>query len=168
MPTTTKEFSVVLVSIVCSAPFAYVVKRISETFGQFDGKKAQALVESGDVDAFTSYVAGGAGDHDFAIFFALDQGSAMTLMGDPTLSYLFLIGNAVTAAGLFKFEAGSGLFAPLRVCVAERDGTTFIEYDLPSSLAYQYDTLLGTPVPPVLDQKLRGYLEAIASEAVQS
>lgn len=168
MPTTTKEFSVSLVSIECSAPFEQVVKRIGETFGQFDGEKAQEIVESGDVEAFKRYVADGAGDHDFAIFYALNQGSAMTLMGDPILSYLFLIGNAVTAAGLFRFEPGTGLFAPLRVCVAERNGTTFIEYDLPSSLAYQYDTLVDTPVPPMLDQKLRGYLEAIAGDAAQS
>jgi hypothetical protein len=46
----------------------------------------------------------------------------MRLAGIPIESKFYLVGNAVTARGLFEYTGAAGLGAPVRVCVSQRDG----------------------------------------------
>ena len=45
----------------------------------------------------------------------------------------FHLGNAVIARGLFGYTGGSGLGAPVQICMSQRDKTR-IDMDLPSAL----------------------------------
>lgn len=75
----------------------------------------------------------------FSLFFKFDQGPAFRLAGIPIESRFYLFGNVTIAQGLFTHSPVSGLGAPVRFCVSQRDGEeeTRIDIDEPSSFFSQ-------------------------------
>jgi hypothetical protein len=102
--------------------------------------------------------------HPFSLFFRFDQGPVFRLAGIPIESRFYLFGNATIAQGLFKYSAVSGLGAPVRFCVSQRDGDeeTRIDIDEPSSFFSQVPELKASSVPAELDEKMIRLLQQAA------
>jgi hypothetical protein len=85
-----------------------------------------------DKQGLEAYVARVSAPRKFSIFWDFEQGSAFRLAGIP-IEAKFYLGNAVIARGLFGYTGGSGLGAPVQICMSQRDKTR-IDMDLRSAL----------------------------------
>jgi hypothetical protein len=155
------------VTLSSAAPFQTVVQRLEAAFPPIEPREIDALVARGDPGALRSFLEASAPDMRFNTFQILDQGGAMSLLGTPIASRAYLVGNALIAQRMFELEPAAGLGAPVRVVVTEGpEGRTHIDYDEPSSTFSQFPTLARSPVPPMLDAKLRqAFLAALSEEA---
>jgi hypothetical protein len=145
-------------------PFGHVVARLEATFPLVDLKQIELLVAAGDGAALRAFLERSAPGISFNVFLSLDQGGAMSLLGTPLKSRFYLVGNALIAQRMFALEPAAGLSAPVRIVVSEAaDGFTHIDYNEPTSIFGQFPSLRESPVPPMLDEKLREALTAIAA-----
>jgi uncharacterized protein (DUF302 family) len=73
----------------------------------------------------------------------------------PAKSKFYLVGNAVIARGLFRYTAASGLGAPVRVCVSQRDDEeTRVDLDQVTAFFSKFPETAPSDVPQLLDTKL--------------
>ncbi|HEX8796194.1 MAG TPA: DUF302 domain-containing protein [Polyangiaceae bacterium] len=145
-------------------PFDQVVARLEATFPRIDPNQIDAIVVAGDGPGLRGFLERSAPGTSFNVFFSLDQGGAMTLLGTPLKARFYLVGNALIAQRLFALEPAAGLSAPVRIVISEAaDGATHIDYEEPTSVFGQFATLRESPVPRLLDEKLREALTAIAT-----
>lgn len=153
---TASEFHGRRISLRSAAPFEAVVARFELSFPPIDPAEIDQVVAQGDPGDLRAYFEGKAPGPSFNVFQMLDQGSAMTLLGTPLRSRYYLVGNALIAQGMFALESATGLCAPVRVVITEtgEDGTQ-IDYDEPTSIFSQFPALVDSPIPPMLDLKLR-------------
>jgi uncharacterized protein (DUF302 family) len=94
----------------------------------------------------------------------MEHGPVMRLAGIPIESKFYLVGNPVTARGLFKYTAAAGLGAPVRICVSQRDGEeTRIDLDQPSTFFSQFPELAHSDVPQLLDTRMVNVFEDAAA-----
>lgn len=153
------------ISLGSAAPFDAVVARFETAFPPIDPAEIDARVAQGDGEALRAFFEARAPGLSFNAFQMLDQGGAMTLLGTNLKSRYYLVGNALIAQRMFALEPATGLCAPVRVVVTEvPGGGTRIDYDQPTSIFSQFPTLAGSPVPPLLDVKLREAFTAVLSE----
>jgi hypothetical protein len=88
----------------------------------------------------------------------------MRLAGIPIESKFYLIGNAVIARGLFEYSGASGLGAPVRICVSQRDGEqTRIDMDDQLSFFSKFAEMKPSSVPALLNEKLTKFFQEIAA-----
>jgi hypothetical protein len=88
----------------------------------------------------------------------------MRLAGIPIESKFYLIGNAVIARGLFEYSGASGLGAPVRICVSQRDGEqTRIDMDDQLSFFSKFPEMKPSSVPALLNEKLTQFFQEIAA-----
>jgi uncharacterized protein (DUF302 family) len=141
--TTKKAFTCNLVTIRSKKSFGEVTNAIETMFQDFDLDKLRKLTEAKDAKAVAQYVDQVSKPHPFSLFFKFDQGPIFRLAGIPIESRFYLFGNATIAQGLFKYSPVSGLGAPVRFCVSQRDGDeeTRIDIDEPSSFFSQFPEL---------------------------
>jgi uncharacterized protein (DUF302 family) len=162
--TTKKAFTCNLVTIRSKKSFGEVTDAIENMFQYFDLDKLRNLVETNDAKAVAQYVEQVSKPHPFSLFFRFDQGPIFRLAGIPIESRFYLFGNATIAQGLFKYSPVSGLGAPVRFCVSQRDGDegTRIDIDEPSSFFSQIPELNASSVPAELDEKMIRLLQQAA------
>jgi hypothetical protein len=145
-------------------PFEQVVARLEAAFPLIDRNQIDLIVAAGDGAGLRNFLERSAPGVSFNVFLWLDQGGAMSLLGTPLKSRFYLVGNALIAQGMLALEPAAGLSAPVRIVVSEAaDGATHIDYDEPTSIFGQFPTLRESTVPPMLDEKLREALTAIAA-----
>jgi uncharacterized protein (DUF302 family) len=162
--TTKKAFTCNLVTIRSKKSFGEVTNAIETMFQDFDLDKLRKLTEAKDAKAVAQYVDQVSKPHPFSLFFKFDQGPIFRLAGIPIESRFYLFGNATIAQGLFKYSPVSGLGAPVRFCVSQRDGDeeTRIDIDEPSSFFSQFPELKASSVPAELDEKMIRLLQQAA------
>ena len=103
------------------------------------------------------------GAQELMIFYILDHGAALYMVGARRSAKQYLIGNPLTAIEMSRHDIRAALYAPLRVLVYEpKAGQTIVEYDQPSSLFGQFGREDVTQVALGLDTKLE---RAIAQAA---
>jgi hypothetical protein len=87
-------------------------------FRMVDLPKLASMTEAG-IQAYFQEISG---DHEFSIFFKLDQGSTQRLAGFPLDCRFYLIGNAVIVNGLFQYGATAASIwtSPLRPSASSR------------------------------------------------
>ena len=152
METKRNKFTCELVTIWTKKPFAQVTKEIETMFQHYDLSTLAKLSAEGDTAGLAEFAKKTGAPTEYAIFFQLDQGSTMRPAGIPIESRFYLLGNPVIAQGLFRYCGASGLDAPVRFCVSQRDGEdTRIDIDLPSSFFSQFPELRESTVPARLD-----------------
>ena len=120
--TTTTEFTCKLITIRTKKSFDDVTAAMESLFQPVDLKRLADMTAAGDQAGIQSYFEEISGDHEFSIFFQLDQGSTQRLAGYPINCRFYLIGNAVIVNGLFEYGAMAGLGAPVRVCISQNEG----------------------------------------------
>jgi uncharacterized protein (DUF302 family) len=74
-----------------------------------------------------------------------------------------VVGNPRFAARMTEYDIRAGLYAPLRVLIyADDSETTWVEYDLPSTLFCQFKNHKVNEVAADLDRKLASLIEQAA------
>lgn len=158
------EFSCKLITIRSKKTFDAVTGALESLFVRVDGEKLADMTAAGDQEGIRKYFEEISGDHEFSIFYQLDQGSTQRLAGYPINCRFYLIGNAVIVNGLFEYGAMAGLGAPVRVCISQSDGEDVrIDVDEPTAFFSQSPELKDSKVPAILDRDLINHLIAFAS-----
>ena len=161
---TTTEFTCKLITIRTKKSFDDVTAAMESLFQPVDLKRLADMTAAADQAGIQSYFEEISGDHEFSIFFQLDQGSTQRLAGYPINCRFYLIGNAVIVNGLFEYGAMAGLGAPVRVCISQNEGQDVrIDVDEPTAFFSQFPEFKDSKVPAILDNDLIDHLVAFAS-----
>jgi hypothetical protein len=100
---------------------------------------------------------------ELSIFLKRDHGILVSLHGGVRDAVQYEIGNPLTASRMTRYQLAAGLYAPLRVIIYEKDdGSSCIEYDLPSSLFGQFGDDRVAEVARGLDVSLARALSTAA------
>ncbi|MDT5169803.1 MAG: hypothetical protein QOD02_3134, partial [Mycobacterium sp.] len=127
-----------LITIRSKKSFAEVTDALESLFKMVDLQRLADMTAAGDQAGIHAYFEELSGDHEFSIFFKLDQGSTQRLAGIPIDCRFYLIGNAVIVNGLFRYGATAGLGAPVRVCISQNEGEQVrIDLDEPTAFFNQ-------------------------------
>ena len=160
--TTRTRFDGVLTTIRSRKSFFEVTQAIERALPRFHIPKLMEYVTHGDRAGVEAYV--DATSQPFSIFWDFEQGSTMRLAGIPIESKFYLVGNAVIARGLFQYSGASGLGAPVRICVSQRDGEqTRIDMDDQLSFFSKFVEMKPSSVPALLNEKLTKFFEEVAA-----
>ena len=160
--TTRTRFDGVLTTIRSRKSFFEVTQAIERALPRFHIPKLMEYVTHGDRAGVEAYV--DATSQPFSIFWDFEQGSTMRLAGIPIESKFYLVGNAVIARGLFQYSGASGLGAPVRICVSQRDGEqTRIDMDDQLSFFSKFAEMKPSSVPALLNEKLTKFFEEVAA-----
>ena len=161
---TETEFTCKLITIRTKKSFTEVTGALESLFKPVDLQKLADMTAAGDQAGIQSYFKEFSDDHEFSIFFQLDQGSTQQLAGLPIDCRFYLIGNAVIVNGLFEYGATAGLGAPVRVCISQNKGEDVrIDVDEPTAFFSQFPELKDSKVPAILDRDLIKHLVNFAS-----
>ena len=161
---TETEFTCKLITIRTKKSFTEVTGALESLFEPVNLQQLADMTAAGDQAGIQSYFKELSGDHEFSIFFQLDQGSTQRLAGLPVNCRFYLIGNAVIVNGLFEYGATAGLGAPVRVCISQNEGEDVrIDVDEPTAFFSQFPELKDSKVPAILDRDLIKYLVNFAS-----
>jgi uncharacterized protein (DUF302 family) len=126
--------------------------------GQFHPSAYEAL-EHGNPEAARARLESMAGPSGFMRFSTSDHGAVLRLVGQPRKAIQYLLGNPLIAVEMTRHAIGAALYAPLRVLLYEaEEGTTCVEYDLPSSLFGQFGSEDVDRVAESLDRKLEALI----------
>ena len=160
--TTRTKYEAVLLTIRSRKSFFEVTQAIESSMQRFHTPKLMEYVTHGDRVGVEAYV--DSTSRPFSIFWDFEQGSTMRLAGIPIESKFYLIGNAVIARGLFQYSGASGLGAPVRICVSQRDGEqTRIDMDDQVSFFSKFVEMKPSTVPTLLNEKLTRFFEEVAA-----
>ena len=160
--TTRTQYDGVLTTIRSRKSFFEVTQAIERALPRFHIPKLMEYVTHGDRAGVEAYV--DATSQPFSIFWDFEQGSTMRLAGIPIESKFYLVGNAVIARGLFQYSGASGLGAPVRICVSQRDGEqTRIDMDDQLSFFSKFVEMKPSSVPALLNEKLTKFFEEVAA-----
>jgi uncharacterized protein (DUF302 family) len=130
--------------------------------GQFHPSAYEAL-EHGNPEAARAKLESMAGPSGFMLFRTSDHGAVLRLVGQPRKAIQYLLGNPLIAVEMTRHAIGAALYAPLRVLLYEaEEGTTCVEYDLPSSLFGQFGDEHVDRVAESLDGRLEALIVAAA------
>jgi uncharacterized protein (DUF302 family) len=158
------KYDGVLVTIRSKKSFFEVTKAIESSLQRFSVPRLMEYVVHDDLAGIEAYVDKVAAPSSFSIFWEMEQGTTMRLAGIPIESKFYLVGNAVIARGLFRYTAASGLGAPVRVCVSQRDGEeTRIDLDQVTAFFSKFPETAPSDVPQLLDTKMIKVFEDAAS-----
>jgi hypothetical protein len=161
---TETEFTCKLITIRTKKSFTEVTGALESLFKPVDLQRLADMTAAGDQAGIQSYFKELSGDHEFSIFFQLDQGSTQRLAGLAVDCRFYLIGNAVIVNGLFEHGATAGLGAPVRVCISQNKGQDVrIDVDEPTAFFSQFPELKDSKVPAILDRDLIKHLLNFAS-----
>ena len=149
------KYDGVLVTIRSKKSFFEVTKAIESSLQRFSVPRMMEYVAHADREGLEAYVAQVSAPSKFSIFWEMEQGPTMRLAGIPIESKFYLVGNAVIARGLFRYTAASGLGAPVRICVSQRDGEeTRIDLDQVSAFFSKFPETAPSDVPQLLDDEM--------------
>jgi uncharacterized protein (DUF302 family) len=145
----------VLTTIRSGKSFFEVTSAIESRLQHFSIPKLMEYVTHADREGLEAYVDEASAPSGFSIFWDLDHGTTMRLAGIPIESKFYLVGNAVTARGLFRYTAAAGLGAPVRICVSQRDGEqTRIDLDQVTAFFSKFPETAPSDVPQKLDAQM--------------
>lgn len=161
---TRTDFTCTLITISTKKSFEEVTGALESLFKPVDLPRLADMTAAGDQAGIRSYFEELSGDHEFSVFFQLDQGSTQRLAGYPINCRFYLIGNAVIVNGLFQYGAAAGLGAPVRVCISQNEGDDVrIDVDQPTAFFSQFPEFKESPVPAILDRDLIDHLVTFAT-----
>jgi uncharacterized protein (DUF302 family) len=161
---TLTQFDGVLVTIRSEKSFFEVTRAIESSLQRFSVPRLLEYVTHADREGLEAYVDEVSAPSKFSIFWEMEQGPTMRLAGIPIESKFYLVGNAVIARGLFRYTAASGLGAPVRICVSQRDGEeTRIDVDQQAAFFSKFPETAQSDVPKLLDAEMIKVFEDAAA-----
>ncbi len=141
------------VSVEVKAGFDSFTQNLERSLGRFD----PALFKDLEIDPLSvrKRLEKAAGEEGLMLFTIFDHGKLLNILGAPRKARQYVLGNPLVAIRMTGSDIRAGLYAPLRIYVYEADdGSTRVEYDLPSTLFGQFDDPEVTAVARSLDEKL--------------
>jgi uncharacterized protein (DUF302 family) len=153
-PTSESAVTVKHIRVTATKSFAEVQAAFEQPLGRFDPAINKSMAEGGDLEAARTRLKAMTGPSGFMLFETRDHGSLLWIVGRPRKAVQYVVGNPLYAIEMTRHAIGSALYAPLRVLIFEKDGSTCIEYDLPSSLFGQFGNGQVDAMAASLDQKL--------------
>jgi uncharacterized protein (DUF302 family) len=152
------------VRVVADKPFDQVIKAFEQQLGQFNPEVSKWLASAEDAEKVRAKIEAMVGPSGFMIFRTSDHGALLRLAGQKKKAIQYLVGNPLFAMQMTQHDIRASLYAPLRVLLYEnKEGTTCVEYDKPSSLFGQFGNAKVTEVATMLDRKL----EQLVAKAIQ-
>ena len=155
------SFAVRHVRVQASQGFSETVSAFERQLGKLEASTLSAAFSSGGTaEEVRARLDAAIGPSGFAVFGTVDHGALLTAFGERRKAVQYVIGNPLIAFRMTSRDSRAGLYVPLRLLIHEENGTTFVEYDEPSSLLGQ----LGDPeideVASMLDAKVRALVAA--------
>jgi hypothetical protein len=159
------ELSVQHLSIPSAMDFDATTKRFEAQLGTFDPDAIKTVAtaspdELRQIRAKVEAMAGSSGLMRFGLVRA--HGLLLPLVGQPPAKAVqYAIGNPLVAVEMTRYNLVAGLYAPLRAIIWEdKQGTTRIDYDLPSSLFGQFRDAHIDAVAAKLDWKMAALVKS--------
>ena len=164
MKTSQTQRQIARISIDADVSFESFVKSFQERLGQFDQAAIAALV--GQPREAAGAIQGMEGDQGLMIFFTLDHGRALTMVGKSTKAIRFILGNPLVAIQMTKHDVRAGQYVPLTLLAYEdEENRVRIEYDQPSSLLNVCENADVDKIAGELDKKLLLVVEHAIADA---
>jgi uncharacterized protein (DUF302 family) len=158
--TTMGQISIEHVRLTVDKPFDAFRTAFESQLGRF-APSAYEELEHGDPQAVRASLESMTGSSGFMLFRTSNHGAVLRLVGKPRKAIQYLLGNPLIAVEMTRHAIGAALYAPLRVLLYEDgEGTTCVEYDLPSSLFGQFGNEDVDRVAESLDRKLETLIAA--------
>lgn len=147
-----------LIGVVLALMFA-----VAALAGPAAAQSARVTVAShSNFDQTVGHLKAAVGQGGMMIMATVDQGNMLSMTGLKLKATLFLVGNPTVGKKVFEQNHGAGLYMPLRVYVyQDKDGTSYVSYDKPSSLLAQFDNQEINQTAAMLDQKLDGLVHMV-------
>ena len=167
MKTSETQRQVVRVTINADVNFESFVKSFQERLGRFDQAAIAAL--AGQPREAEAAIQGMEGDQGLMIFFTLDHGRALTMVGKDRKVIRFILGNPLVAIQMTKYDVRAGQYVPLTLIAYEdEENRVRIEYDQPSSLLEVCENAEIDQTARELDRKLLLVVEHAIKDASQA
>jgi uncharacterized protein (DUF302 family) len=158
---------IVRITINADVNFEGFVKSFQERLGRFDQAAITAL--AGQPREAAAALQGMEGDQGLMIFFTLDHGRALTMVGQSSKVIRFILGNPLVAVQMTRYDVRAGQYVPLTLIAYEdEENHVRIEYDQPSSLL---DVCANAEIDETargLDKKLLLIVEHAIKDASQA
>ena len=156
------------VRVQASQGFSETISALERLLGKLEPSTLSAAFSGGGTaEEVRARLEAAIGPSGFAVFGTVDHGALLTAFGKRRNAVQYVFGNPLIAFRMTSSDSRAGLYVPLRLLIHEENGTTFVEYDEPSSLLRQ----LGDPeideVASMLDAKVSA-LVAIVIEGPRS
>ncbi len=153
MKTSETQRQIVRVTIDADVTFESFVKSFQARLGQFDQAAIAAL--AGQPREAAAAIQGMEGDQGLMIFFTLDHGRALTMVGQSRKVIRFILGNPLVAIQMTRHDVRAGQYVPLTlIAYDEEENRVRIEYDQPSSLLGVCENAEVDEIARELDKKL--------------
>lgn len=153
MITSATQRQIVRVTIDAGVSFERFVKSFQKGLGRFDQAAIAALM--GQPREAAAAIQGMEGDQGLMIFFTLDHGSALRMVGQNKKAIRFILGNPLVAIQMTKYDIRAGQYVPLTLIAYEdEENRVRIEYDQPSSLLDVCESTEVDRTARELDKKL--------------
>ena len=155
----TATVEIVHVTIACGRPFEFVRDTIIKDVPALDLSLMTLLTGANAAEIAERRAAG----PKLWLFEMRDHGALVAAEGHAKKGIQFEIGNPLTAELMTRHRLAAGLYAPLRIVLYEDEGGRAVfEYDLPSSLFYQFGDNEVAKIGDELDEALKEVLIAAA------
>jgi uncharacterized protein (DUF302 family) len=144
---------IVRITINADVSFESFVNSFQMGLGRFDQAAFAAL--AGKPREAAAAIQGMEGDQGLMIFFTLDHGRALKMVGKDKKAIRFILGNPLVAIQMTKYDLRAGQYVPLTLIAYEdEENHVRIEYDQPSSLLYVCESAEIDETARDLDKKL--------------
>lgn len=156
------NFSATRVVIRAERSYEQVIQSIEEKVGRVDYQVLNKILAEKrpleDVaDAFV-------GSSTFMYLAKIDQGLILSLSHHYKKASLYVLGNPLIGNQLLDVTTAVGLYIPFRLFAYEdMQGSTFVAYDIPSTLLRQYDNEALTPLVRNFDEQLEKLTRMVTS-----
>lgn len=144
-------------------PFGLTLKKLSLILRRPSLVKTAILVRLKRKGHLEDYLKDVAGKSGLMILGTIPHGKLLGILGGPTESQLFLLGNPLIALNLMRVHAEAGVYAPLRVMfVAGESSQTVVTYDRPSRVFAQWEEAIFRSTGELLDEKMTALIHELS------
>ena len=148
------------IELEAEVPFAQLRRDVEEQVPELDRRLLRGLLDQrADWSTLTTMLSG-PGTHGFVRFWTEDPRAVLRMGGVDTASVSYLVGDYVTAARMYRHDAGALLYTPIRLELHDAGGgRTVVSVDQPSAPLRGFGNNKITQAGYELDRKLGDLLE---------
>jgi hypothetical protein len=151
-------------TVVVAIEFERFISTFESLLGKYDSAVADQIRK--DPQAADLMLQAMEGEQSLMIFSKLNHGGLFSLIGQSRKAMRYTIGNPRIALQMTRHDVRAALYVPFNILVIENDdGSTRVEYDLPSSLLGQFGDPDILQIATQLDQKIKQLFDATARGA---
>lgn len=124
---------IVRLTIDADVSFESFVEHFRRNLGVFD--QAAYIAVAGNPHAAAEAVKAMEGDQGLMIFYSLDHGRALGMVGKSAKAMRFILGNPLVAVQMTQYDVRAGQYVPLTIIAYENEKNHVrVEYDQPSTI----------------------------------